>query len=92
MEVEKKILDATCGSRSMWFQKNEPHTVYCDFRKEEWEGDFGKTLRADGKKHHKHLIIDPDIQCDFTNLPFDENTLEEEEMRNGKADADDEKL
>ena len=73
--VEKKILDATCGSRSIWFQKNEPHTVYCDIRMEEWEGDFGKTLRADGKKHHKHLIIDPDIQCDFTNLPFDENTF-----------------
>ena len=48
--MEKKILDVTCGDRTIWFQKNEPHTIYCDKRREEWEGDFGKTLRADGKK------------------------------------------
>ena len=63
-----KILDATCGDRTIWFQKDEPHTIYCDIRREEWEGDFGKTL--DGKKKHRHLVIDPDVQCDFTNLPF----------------------
>lgn len=71
----KKILDATCGDRTIWFQKNEPHTIYCDKRREEWEGDFGKTLRADGKKKHRHLIISPDIQCDFTNLPFENESF-----------------
>lgn len=68
--MEKKILDATCGDRTIWFQKNEPHTVYCDKRREEWEGNFGKVLNAAGKKKHRHLVIDPDIQCDFTELPF----------------------
>jgi len=63
----KKILDATCGSRTIWFQKNESHTVYCDKRKEEFEGYFGKNK---SHKHHKHLSIEPDIQCDFTKLPF----------------------
>lgn len=67
---DKLILDATCGYRTILFQKNEPHTIYCDKRREEWEGDFGKTLRADGKKKHRHLVIDPDVQCDFTDLPF----------------------
>ena len=38
--MEKKILDVTCGDRTIWFQKNEPHTIYCDKRREEWEGDF----------------------------------------------------
>lgn len=70
--MNKLILDVTCGDRTIWFQKNEPHTIYCDKRKEEWEGDFGKVLNKNGKKKHRHLVIDPDIQCDFTNLPFDD--------------------
>lgn len=65
-----RILDATCGDRTIWFQKNEPHTTYCDIRREEWEGDFGKALNKDGKQKHRHLVIDPDIQCSFTDLPF----------------------
>ena len=72
---DKMILDVTCGDRTIWFQKNEPHTLYCDIRREEWEGDFGKTLRADGKKKHRHLVINPDIQCSFTDLPFEDNTF-----------------
>lgn len=71
----KKILDVTCGDRTIWFQKHEPHTIYCDKRCEEWEGDFGKPLRADGKQKHRHLVIDPDIQCDFTDLPFADNAF-----------------
>jgi SAM-dependent methyltransferase len=67
--VTKKILDVTCGNRTIWFQKNEPHTIYCDIRREEWEGDFGKETR------HRHLIIDPDVQCSFTDLPFDDCTF-----------------
>ena len=70
-----KILDVTCGDRTIWFQKHEPHTIYCDKRREEWEGDFGKTLRVDGKKKHRHLVIDPDIQCDFTCLPFQDESF-----------------
>lgn len=73
--VGDTILDMTCGSRTIWFQKNEPHTVYCDIRKEEWEGDFGKVLRVDGKKKHRHLVINPDIQCSFTDLPFEEESF-----------------
>lgn len=53
--TEHMILDVTCGDRTIWFQKDEPHTIYCDKRREEWEGDFGKTLRADGEKKHLHF-------------------------------------
>ena len=69
---DSKILDVTCGDRTIWFQKHEPHTIYCDKRREEWEGDFGKVLN-NGKKKHRHLVIDPDVQCDFTDLPFQDN-------------------
>ena len=68
--TEKMILDVTCGDRTIWFQKNEPHTIYCDKRREEWEGDFGNAIRNDGRKKHRHLVINPDVQCDFTQLPF----------------------
>lgn len=75
MNDEKMILDATCGSRTIWFQKNEPHTIYCDIRREEWEGNFGKQLNKDGKKKHRHLIIDPDYLCSFTDLPFENDAF-----------------
>ena len=66
--TEKLILDATCGNRQIWFQKNEPHTIYCDIRKEnhELKSNNGGT---------KTLNIDPDVICDFTNLPFADNTF-----------------
>jgi len=32
--TEKFILDATAGYRMMWFDKNEPHTVFLDCRPE----------------------------------------------------------
>lgn len=73
--MDKTILDVTCGDRTIWFQKNEPHTIYCDKRREEWEGEFGTVLNRYGKKKKRHLVIDPDIQCDFTDLPFPDESF-----------------
>lgn len=64
-----KILDATCGMRGIWFQKDEPHTVYCDKRDVHYESDYG-TLKA-----HREINVEPDIACDFTDLPFDDGTF-----------------
>lgn len=75
MKTDKIILDATCGDRTIWFQKHEPHTVYCDKRREEFEGFFGRTLNKAGKQKRRHLVIDPDVLCDFTNLPFDDGSF-----------------
>lgn len=33
----KKILDVTCGGRSIWFNKHHPAAVYCDKRREEYQ-------------------------------------------------------
>ena len=74
--MDKLILDVTCGDRTIWFQKQEPHTIYCDKRREEFEGDFGTILNKDGKKKHRHLVIDPDVQCDFTQLPFEDESFQ----------------
>lgn len=35
---DKKILDVTCGSRTIWFNKHNPAAIYCDIRKEELTG------------------------------------------------------
>lgn len=69
MNIEKKILDVTCGSKTMWFNKNHPNAIYCDKRCEElhaiWKSGNGKSERS--------CIVSPDIQCDFMNLPFEDN-------------------
>lgn len=32
--MTKKILDATCGGRTIWFDKNNPDTLYVDRKRE----------------------------------------------------------
>ena len=68
---DKKILDVTCGSRTIWFNKHNPAAIYCDIRKEEltgiWKSESGQLERT--------CIVDPDIQCDFTSLPFADCTF-----------------
>lgn len=67
----KKILDVTCGSRSIWFNKNHPNAIYCDKRDVAltgiWESTNGLSERT--------CYVHPDIQCDFTCLPFDDNSF-----------------
>ena len=69
--MEKKILDATCGSRTMWFNKEHPAAVYADRRCEEHFNIWKST----NKKAERSCIINPDVQCDFTNLPFEDETF-----------------
>ena len=44
MMSDKKILDVTCGARTIWFNKHHPAVIYCDKRKEEYnkspKGDY----------------------------------------------------
>lgn len=66
---KKKILDVTCGSRSIWFEKNNPYAIYCDKRKE----TYYNVWKSGGGVSGRECVIDPDIVCDFTNLPFPDN-------------------
>lgn len=65
--MEKKILDVTCGSRTIWFDKKNPIAVYCDNRSKEYEAAW--------KGSDKKIVINPDVVCDFTSLPFDDSTF-----------------
>lgn len=69
----KKILDVTCGSRSIWFDKNHPAAIYCDNRREVYH-DIWKSNGESGKSQ-RDCIIEPDVQCDFTSLPFGDNSF-----------------
>lgn len=69
--MDKKILDVTCGSRTMWFDKKHPATLYCDKRHVTYQGYW----KSDDGKSARDCIVDPDIVCDFTNLPFPDNSF-----------------
>ena len=60
----KKILDACCGSKMFWFDKENEETIFMDNRQID-------TKLCDGRR----LIIKPDIIADFRNIPFEDNTF-----------------
>lgn len=66
--MEKKILDVTCGARSIWFNKHHPAAVYCDKRREQYHHLWKNAGNC-------MLDINPDVVCDFTNLPFTDNSF-----------------
>jgi SAM-dependent methyltransferase len=66
----KKILDMTCGSRSIWFNKEHPAAVYFDKRCEDFDLYFGK-----GRTSLHHCHVRPDVQGDFTALPFEDESF-----------------
>ena len=59
-----QVLDVCCGSRMFYFDKQDPRVLFCDKRAE-------RHILCDGRV----LEINPDIQLDFTNLPFDDETF-----------------
>ena len=69
--MTKKILDVTCGSRTIWFNKNHPAAIYCDVRDEECTGVWKSTNRDS----ERTCIVHPDVLCDFTDLPFPDNSF-----------------
>lgn len=48
-----KILDACCGSKMFWYDKEEPHTTYMDIRNE--------TLAYIDRDTVREVAINPDL-------------------------------
>ena len=65
------VLDATCGSRMIWFNKDNPLALYVDKRELHteaiWTSSNGKSTR--------YCSVEPDVIADFTKLPFPDNTF-----------------
>ena len=59
----KQILDACCGPKMFWFDKNHKNTVYMDKR----EGDFSVSS--------KKVLVTPDLVGDFRDMPFEDETF-----------------
>lgn len=60
----KPILDACCGSKMFWFDKENENVVFMDNR------ELEETL-CDGRK----LTIKPDVIADFKDIPFPDNSF-----------------
>lgn len=64
MTTDKKILDACCGSRMFWFDKENPDVIYQDIRSEEH-------ILCDGRK----LEVKPDVVADFRDMPYPDGSF-----------------
>lgn len=66
--IVMKILDACCGSKMFWYNKQEPHTTYMDIRHE--------ILRYKDRHLERTAEINPDIIGDFRNMDFADETFD----------------
>jgi hypothetical protein len=58
----KPVLDACCGARMFWFDRDDARAIFMDKRREH--------LFSDTREGRREIYINPDIMADFTNLPF----------------------
>lgn len=63
--MSKPILDACCGSRMFWFNKEHPSVVYADIRREDLELNHG----------NRTCHIRPDKLHDFRSMDFADETF-----------------
>lgn len=61
----KFILDACCGPKMMWYNKNHPNVLYVDKRR----------LKPGFSKRRPNCKIDPDVLADFTNFKFKDKSF-----------------
>lgn len=64
MKTDKQVIDVACGGKMFYFDKDDPRVLFCDSRTVDTE-------LCDGRR----FIVAPDIQCDFTALPFENDAF-----------------
>lgn len=64
MNDGKVILDACCGPKAMWYNKNHPNAIYIDIRKEETLGP-----------HRPNQNVMPDYVMDFRQMEFPDKSF-----------------
>lgn len=64
------VVDVCCGSRMFWFNRQDSRAVYVDKRKE-----THVLTDKSSKGGSRTLTVDPDLQADFTALPFPDNSF-----------------
>ena len=58
------ILDACCGGKMFWFDKDNPHVLFQDIR-------CTDMILCDGRK----FSVKPDVIADFTSMPYPDNSF-----------------
>lgn len=68
--LDRPVLDACCGSRMFWFDRQDTRALCVDKRRET------HTLTdASSKGGSRTLTVDPDLVADFTDLPFESESF-----------------
>lgn len=60
-----KVLDACCGSRMFWFDKENPDVTFMDCRQYYEELPTGHVIN-----------VNPDVVADFRDMPFEDNEFD----------------
>ena len=63
--IKKKILDACCGGRMMWFDKADERCLFADYRSEEMQIDHLPSQAGRSAKK-----VRPDNIHDFRDMPY----------------------
>lgn len=61
------VLDACCGPRMFWFDRNDGRALFVDKRRER--------CVADTREGRREIVVDPDLLVDFQKLPFPDGTF-----------------
>lgn len=67
-----RVLDPCCGSRMMWFDRQNPTVLFGDCRSETLTVPDRSHGRADGKRI---IYVHPDMRMDFRALPFPDGSF-----------------
>ena len=62
------VLDACCGGRMMWFDKEDDRAVFADIRSEKM-----KISHHPSQKGRSDVVISPDVLSDFRDMDFPDN-------------------
>jgi SAM-dependent methyltransferase len=65
------VLDVCCGSKTFWFNRQDKRAVFMDNRQEIYQVD----QNTPGTNGRRPIIIWPDINGDFTDIPFASETF-----------------
>jgi methyltransferase putative len=67
INAHQTILDPCCGSRMMWFNRQNPRVIFGDIRHQKITVTDRSNGNPDGTRT---LMIEPDVLLDFRSLPY----------------------
>jgi len=70
--MNPQVLDACCGTKMMWFDKQDPRALFCDQRQETITVTDNSARNASGTRT---LRIEPDTLMDFRAMPFEDGSF-----------------